>query len=50
MSHKDFYKILQVDPAAETEVIAAAYKRLAQKYHPDINQSANATRRMQEIN
>ncbi len=50
MSHKDFYKILQVDPAAETEVIAAAYKRLAQKYHPDINPSPDATRRMQEIN
>ena len=29
------YKTLQVDPEAEDEVIAAAYRRLARKYHPD---------------
>ena len=29
------YKILQVDRDAEQEVIEAAYKRLAGKYHPD---------------
>lgn len=47
---KDFYKILQVDPAADPEVIAAAYKRLSLKYHPDTNPSPQATERMQEIN
>ena len=47
---KDYYKILQVDPSAEPEVIAAAYKRLALKYHPDTNKSPDAPRRMQEIN
>jgi len=47
---KDYYKILQVDPSAEAEVIAAAYKRLALKYHPDTNKDRNATLRMQEIN
>jgi len=31
----DPYKTLQVDPEAEAEVIAAAYRRLARKYHPD---------------
>lgn len=46
----DFYKILQVDPSAEQEVIEAAYKRLAAKYHPDVNKSADAQTRMQEIN
>ena len=35
MSGPDPYKILQVDPEAEDEVIAAAYRRLARKYHPD---------------
>jgi curved DNA-binding protein CbpA len=34
-SRPDPYKILQVDPEAEDEVIQAAYRRLAQKYHPD---------------
>jgi curved DNA-binding protein CbpA len=32
---RDAYKVLQVDPEAELEVIQAAYRRLAQKYHPD---------------
>lgn len=32
----DPYKTLQVDPEAEDEVIQAAYRRLAQKYHPDV--------------
>jgi curved DNA-binding protein CbpA len=31
----DFYKVLQVDPAAEPEVIHAAYRALARKHHPD---------------
>ena len=31
----DPYKALQVDREAEDEVIAAAYRRLARKYHPD---------------
>jgi curved DNA-binding protein CbpA len=33
----DPYKILQVDSEAEDEVIQAAYRRLARKYHPDVN-------------
>lgn len=32
----DPYKILQVDPDAEPEVIRAAYRVLALKYHPDV--------------
>jgi curved DNA-binding protein CbpA len=50
MEKKNYYKILQVDPSAEPEVIVAAYKRLALKYHPDTNKSSDATQRMQEIN
>jgi len=47
---RDYYKVLQVDPEADPEVIAAAYRRLSLKYHPDTNPAADATRRMQEIN
>jgi hypothetical protein len=47
---KNYYKILQVDPSADKEVIAAAYKRLSIKYHPDTNRSSDANRRMQDIN
>ncbi|MCS7055480.1 MAG: DnaJ domain-containing protein [Thermoflexales bacterium] len=49
-SDKDYYAIMQVDEAAESAVIAAAYKALAAKYHPDRNASPDATRRMQALN
>jgi curved DNA-binding protein CbpA len=35
----DAYKVLQVDPEADVEVIQAAYRRLAQKHHPDAGAS-----------
>jgi curved DNA-binding protein CbpA len=46
----DPYKILQVDPEAEDEVIQAAYRRLARKYHPDLATTAEAAVRMTAIN
>jgi hypothetical protein len=49
-SPKNYYKILQVDPTAEAEVITAAYKRLSLKYHPDTSQSSDAHSKMLEIN
>jgi curved DNA-binding protein CbpA len=50
MQFQDFYKVLQVDPSAEAEVIVVAYKRLALKYHPNTNPDSSALERMQEIN
>jgi curved DNA-binding protein CbpA len=32
---RDYYEVLQVHPRAEAEVIRAAYRTLARKYHPD---------------
>jgi len=32
----DHYHVLQVDPAAELDVIQAAYRVLARRYHPDL--------------
>jgi curved DNA-binding protein CbpA len=34
--HEDLYRILQVDPAASPLVIQAAYRVLAQIFHPDV--------------
>lgn len=48
--HPDAYKILQVDPEAEDEVIGAAYRRLARKYHPDVAPDAESAARMAAIN
>ena len=49
---KDYYRILGVLDDAEDIVIRAAYRALAQRYHPDKWQGdqAEATRRMAEIN
>lgn len=46
----DPYKVLQVDPEAEDEVIAAAYRRLARKYHPDVGGGPEAAARMIALN
>ncbi len=47
----NLYRVLQVDPSAEPEVIEAAYRRLALKYHPDHNRGdALAEEQMKRIN
>ncbi len=46
----DYYAILQVHFLAEQEVIESAYKRLAKKYHPDVNKASGADARMKKIN
>ncbi|MFN3705419.1 MAG: DnaJ domain-containing protein [Thermoflexales bacterium] len=50
MELKDYYAIMQVSPDADAAVIAAAYRALAARYHPDRNKSPDATLRMQELN
>ena len=46
VSVPDPYKVLQVDPDADREIIEAAYKRLARKYHPDVSTEPHAVARM----
>jgi len=46
----DFYKVLQVDPEADPDVIGAAYRKLAQRYHPDVSDDPLARARMAAIN
>jgi len=36
---KDYYKILEVEEDASEEDIKLAYRRLAKKYHPDLNKT-----------
>ena len=48
---EDPYKVLGVSPDASDEDIKRAYRRLAKKYHPDLNPGdQEAARRMQEVN
>lgn len=50
MAKPDYYAILQVHPEADKEVIDAAYRRLAAKYHPDVSASPDAAERMKQLN
>jgi WD40 repeat protein len=45
-----FYDILGVGPTADTETIRKAYRRLAQKHHPDVSDLPDAHENMARIN
>lgn len=46
---RTLYQELQVDPAADPEVIDAAFKRLALKHHPDRSPAAGSEARMRSL-
>ena len=52
MERRDPYRILQVQPDADPDVIRAAYRVLARKVHPDAAApiDANEERRMTDLN
>ncbi|NCA75146.1 MAG: J domain-containing protein, partial [Alphaproteobacteria bacterium] len=51
MEYIDYYKILEVGREATTAEIKKAYRRLARKYHPDLNPNdKSAKSRFQQIN
>ncbi len=44
------YKVLMLAEHADGEIISAVYRKLAQRYHPDVDKSSEAAHRMAEIN
>ena len=44
MKEKTLYEILEVSENASPEIIEKAYKTLAKKYHPDLQEEANKSR------
>ena len=49
MDFKDYYAILGVAPDAETAEIKTAYRKLARKYHPDLNPDKEAESQFKEV-
>ncbi|MGA7935778.1 MAG: molecular chaperone DnaJ [Kovacikia sp.] len=47
---RDYYEILGVSRDSDKEEIKRAYRRLARKYHPDVNKEEGAEERFKEIN
>jgi len=49
MQFKDYYKILGVPRAADADAVKRAYRKLAQKYHPDVSSERNAEDKFKEL-
>ena len=47
---KSLYETLEVSPNATSDEIKKSYRRLARKYHPDINKEKDAEEKFKEIN
>lgn len=47
---RDYYEILEVGQNASKDDLKRAYRRMARKYHPDVNSDPSAGERFKEIN
>ena len=51
MSEKrDYYEVLGLSKGASDEEIKRAYRKMAKKYHPDINKEPGAEEKFKEVN
>ena len=51
MDYIDYYKVLEIKKDASADEIKKAYRKLARKYHPDLNpNNEEANKKFQQIN
>lgn len=50
MKYKDYYETLGIKRGATEAEIKSAYRKLARKYHPDVNKTKEAEEKFKEIN
>ncbi len=50
MKYRDYYEILGIKRGATESEIKSAYRKLARKYHPDVNKTKEAEEKFKEIN
>lgn len=49
MDKRDYYEVLGVSKDATKEEIKKSYRKLARKYHPDVNKEADAAEKFKEV-
>jgi curved DNA-binding protein CbpA len=50
LTTKDYYKTLGLSRDASREDIQRAYRKLARKFHPDLNKAPDAEKKFKEVN